>query len=301
MRWWRIAFVLLVLAGSPTGDARTAEVTAEPITWREVQALPRPEADDRIAYGAGEFQFGELRLPHGEGPFGVVVLIHGGCWMSDFDLDYMASAGAALAERGVAVWTLEYRRIGNPGGGWPGTFQDAANGIDFLRDLAERFPLDLHRIVLAGHSAGGHLALWAAGRRRLPATSPLFSPDPLPVLGVVSLAGITDLVSYGAGSRDCNAAVARLIGGGPGELPQRYLEGNPASLIPLGVPARLVQGGRDPIVPVDQARGFADAARAEGDDARLLLIEGAGHFDLIAPSTGAWPTVRGAILALLGE
>jgi len=301
MTRWRIALTLLLLAISVRGDARTADKAAEPITWREVLALPRPPADHRIAYGEGEFQFGELRLPRGEGPFGVVVLFHGGCWMSEFDLDYLAGAGAALAERGVAVWTLEYRRIGNPGGGWPGTFEDAANGVDFLRDLAERFPLDLHRIVLAGHSAGGHLALWAAGRHNLPATSPLHSPDPLPVRGVVSLAGITDLVSYGTGPRDCNAAVARLLGGSPDEFPRRYVEGNPAALLPLDVPARLVQGGRDPIVPVDQARGFSDAARAEGDDARLLLIESAGHFDLTAPSTDAWPTVLEAILQLFEE
>jgi acetyl esterase/lipase len=296
-----IASSLLLLGAAATADAGPAGKAAEPISWQEVQALPRPAADHRIAYGEGTFRFGELRVPPGEGPFPVVVLIHGGCWMAEFDLDYVASTGAALAEEGVAVWTIEYRRIGNRGGGWPGTFEDAARGVDHLRAVAKRFPLDLDRVVLAGHSAGGHLALWVAARHKLPATSPLHTPEPLPVRGVVSLAGITDLVSYGAGPRDCNAAVARLIGGDPEELPQRYIDGNPAALLPLGVPTRLVQGALDPIVPVDQARGFQSAARAKGDDARLLLIEGAGHFDLIAPPTASWPTVRKAILDLLAE
>lgn len=296
-----IASTLLLLGAAATADASPSGNAAEPISWQEVQALPRPAADHRIAYGEGTFRFGELRLPPGEGPFPVVVLIHGGCWMAEFDLDYMASTGAALAEEGVAVWTIEYRRLGNRGGGWPGTFEDAATGVDHLRAVAKRFPLDLDRIVLAGHSAGGHLALWAAARHKLPATSPLHTPEPLPVHGVVSLAGITDLVSYGAGPRDCNAAVARLTGGGPEELPQRYIDGNPAALLPLGVPIRLVQGALDPIVPVDQARGFRGAAVAKGDDVRLLLIEGAGHFDLIAPLTAAWQTVRKTILDLLAE
>ncbi len=298
------ALVLMSFAGTalwPAPLANKVEQKADPITWHEVQALPRPAADHRIEYGDGEFRFGELRLPTGDGPFPVVVLIHGGCWLAEFDLDYMASTGAALVDDGVAIWTLEYRRIGNPGGGWPGTFEDVARGVDHLRVLAQRFPLDLDRVVLAGHSAGGHLALWLAARHVLPEASPLYAPDPLGVRGVVSLAGITDLVSYGAGPRDCNAAVARLIGGSPDEFPRRYVDGNPAALLPLGIPTRLVQGGLDPIVAVEQARDFRSAAEAKGDDSRLLLIEGAGHFDLTAPSTAAWPTVRKAILELLAD
>jgi acetyl esterase/lipase len=296
-----VAFALLLPAVVAAEEARPPAETSLPMTWAEVQALPRPAADHRIPYGEGAFRFGELRLPPGDGPFPVAVLLHGGCWLAEYDLDHLASAGAALAEQGVAVWALEYRRVGNPGGGWPGTFEDAAKGIDHLRVLAQRFPLDLDRVVLAGHSAGGHLALWAAARPGLPATSPLYTRDPLPVRGVVSLAGITDLTSYGSGPRDCNTAVARLLGGGPDKFPRRYREGNPAALLPLGVPARLVQGTLDPIVPVEQARRFADAATAKGDDARLLLLEGAGHFDLIAPSTAAWATVRKSILDLLAR
>jgi acetyl esterase/lipase len=288
-----------VAAFSPAGQVEAGNAP-EPITWEEVLALPRPAPDHRIAYGDGESRFGELRLPKGDGPFPVVVLVHGGCWLAEFDLGYMASAAAALAAEGMAVWTLEYRRVGDPGGGWPGTFEDIGRGVDHLRDLADRFPLDLGRIVLAGHSAGGHLALWAAARARLPGARPLHAADPLPVRGVVTLAGITDLADYGRGPRDCNAAVARLMGGGPGEFPRRYAEGNPAALLPLGVPARLVQGTLDPIVPVDQARAFETAARAKGDDARMVLVEGAGHFDLVAPSTAAWQAVRRAILDRLG-
>ena len=183
------ALVLMSFAGTALWSApleSSVEQKADPITWQEVQALPRPAADHRIAYGDGEFRFGELRLPIGDGPFPVVVLIHGGCWLAEFDLDYMASTGAALVDNGVAVWTLEFRRIGNPGGGWPGTFEDVARGFDHLCNLAERFPLNLDRVVLAGHSAGGHLALWLAARHVLPKASPLHAPDPLGVRGVLA-------------------------------------------------------------------------------------------------------------------
>lgn len=269
------------------------------VTWGEIASQPVPPADHRIPYGSDSLHFGELRLPQGPGPHPLVVVIHGGCWRSQYDLRHIASASAALTRAGFATWTLEYRRIGNPGGGWPGTFRDVAQGADYVRTLAQRFPLDTGRVVLIGHSAGGHLALWLAARRNLPRESPLSLPNPLPVRGVVSLAGITDLRGYGAAPGSCNAAVAELMGGTPQELPDRYMQASPMELLPLKVPQRLLHGVLDPIVPVEQSRTLEARARARGDDAQLWLLEGAGHFDLIAPFAPAWRRVEEAVRSLL--
>lgn len=270
------------------------------VTWDEIVAQTAPPADHRESYGADPLQFGELRLPAGgAGPHPVAVLLHGGCWRSEYDLGHVAPVSEALARAGVAVWTPEYRRIGDPGGGWPGTFQDVAAATDHLRHLAERFPLDLSRVVLVGHSAGGHLALWLAARGELAAGSELARPDPLPVRGVVSLAGITDLREYAAGTGNCNAAVPQLLGGGPETVPERYAQASPIERLPLGVPLRLVHGARDPIVPLSQSERLAERARARGDDAQVIAIDGAGHFDVIAPFAPAWAAVQQAVLELL--
>ncbi len=269
------------------------------VTWGETSRLPAPPVDSRVQYGDDPLQFGELRLPEGPGPHPLAVVIHGGCWRAENDLQHISPASGALANRGVATWTLEYRRIGDAGGGWTGTFDDVARGTDFVRTLAQRFPIDLDRVVLVGHSAGGHLALWLAARRNLPPESPLFGRDPLPVRGVVSLAAITDLATFGEGSAYCNASVAPLLGGSPREVPERYVQASPIRLLPLGVPSRLVHGARDSLVPVEQSRGFAEQATGKGDDVRLSVIDGAGHFDLIAPFAPAWKEVEETILDLL--
>lgn len=269
------------------------------VTWNDIANLPVPAADHRIPYGAGAFQFGDLRLPKGTGPHPVAVVIHGGCWLSRIDLEHAGHVSAALTRMGLATWTLEYRRLGNPGGGWPGTFEDAAAGTDVLRVLAARFPLDLSRVILIGHSAGGHLALWLAARRHFPKSHPLFSPDPLPAHGVVSLAGIADLRAYSGGAGNCNASVAPLLGGMPDEVPARYAQASPVELLPFGVPLRLVHGAEDAIVPLAQSSHFAAVARSKGDDAQLLRVDGAGHFDVIAPFAPAWQEVERAVRGMV--
>jgi acetyl esterase/lipase len=180
----------------------------------------------------------------------------------------------------------EYRRLGDDGGGWPGTFDDVAAATDFVRDLARAEPaVDTSRVILAGHSAGGQLALWAASRRQRPGARPA---------GVVTLAAITDLAAYGAASGSCNASVTPLLGGRPSEVPERYRAVNPLDRLPVGVPIRLVHGDRDEIVPIDQSTTFAARGKAAGDDVNVTTITGAGHFDLIAPRTSAWPSVLAA-------
>lgn len=280
--------VILLLFAQPAG--------AQNLSFEEIEKLPASPADHRIAYGEDPLQFGDLRLPQGGGTHPVVIVIHGGCWYSEYDLKHVAAFSAALTRMGVATWSLEYRRVGDAGGGWPGTFQDAARGADFLRVLARKYPLDLRRVVVVGHSAGGQLALWLAARKRLPKDSPLYSTDPLPLLGIVSLAGITDLRGYGSG---CGGAVTKLLGGSPDEAPLRYRQTSPIELLPLRVKQRLIHGFLDTIVPPEQSSEYEVAARRRGDDVRLVTVREAGHFDLIAPQSSAWPAVQEAIRSLL--
>jgi len=268
------------------------------MTSQDLRALAQPPADRTIAYGPAPQQVAELRLPKSPGPYPVAVLVHGGCWQAPWGLDHVRSLAAALTAEGYATWSLEYRRLGDPGGGWPGTLEDVADGADRLREVAREHPLDLDGVVAVGHSAGGQLALWLAARPRLPATSPLHVAKPLRLRGVVSLAGVTDLRA-GAAAGVCGDAIPQLLGGPPPGHALRLGQSSPIELVPLGVPVRLVCGARDPIVPIDQARSYEAAARAAGDTVTVDVIEAAGHFELINPSSAAWPAVREAIRALL--
>ena len=270
------------------------------ISYAELTAAPVAAADHHIAYGTDPLQFGELRLPRGGEAVPLVVVIHGGCWRAQYDLKHVAAASAALVTDGFATWTVEYRRVGDPGGGWPGTFDDVAHAVDHVRALAMQFPrIDTTRVVLMGHSAGGQLALWAASRRQNETTG-LFSSSrpPLPVVGVVSLAGITDLAEFGAAPGGCNGAVTPLLGGTSAAVPDRYRAVSPVERVPIGVSVQLVHGEADPIVPLAQSRKFAARNRAAGGVSDVTVIPGAGHFDLVAPQAEAWAAVLRAIHAL---
>ena len=268
------------------------------MTSRDLLALPQPPADETIRYGAAAQQLAELRLPEGPGPHPVVVVIHGGCWQAPWGLDHVRSFCAALAAQGWATWSLEYRRLGDPGGGWPGTFEDVARGADLLREVAGDRALDLERVVAVGHSAGGHLALWLAGRARLPEGASLRGEAPLRLRGVVSLAGIPDLRT-GADREVCGDAIPRLLGGPTSEQEDRLRLVSPVELLPLGVPQRLVCGSLDEIVPPGLSTEFARTARRAGDPIEVEIVEGAGHFELVSPDSPAWPAVLRAIRALL--
>ena len=268
------------------------------MTAQDLLALPQPAPDETFAYGSSPPQFAEIRLPPGPGPHPVVVVVHGGCWQTPWGLDHVRSLCAALASEGMATWSLEYRRLGDPGGGWPGTFEDVARGADALRGLTRDHPLDLDRVVALGHSAGGHLALWLAGRHRLPDGNPLRGDPPLALRGVVSLAGIPDL-REGSRREVCGDAIPRLLGGAPGEDRDRLRLASPLALLPLGVPQHLVSGSRDGIVPPDLSAEYARAARRAGDTIRVEVVEGAGHFELVRPGSVAWPAVLSSLRALI--
>jgi acetyl esterase/lipase len=271
------------------------------VSWQDIAAMPPQPADTIIQYGKEAMQFGELRLPKGKGKFPVALIIHGGCWLSAYDLQYMSHMSEALRQAGFVTWTLEFRRVGNVGGGWPGTFLDVAQGTDFLRELAKQYPLDLDEVVVLGHSAGGHLGLWLAARKNIATSSELFSKNPLPLKGVVSLAGITDLSAYAITPGSCNSAVPQLMGGLPDELQDRYASASPIALVPLQVKQRLIQGALDPIVPIAQSQNYTRQAKAKGDDAEQVLLENIGHFDLVVPSSPAWLAVENAAISILSE
>ncbi|MEP6956850.1 MAG: alpha/beta hydrolase [Chthoniobacterales bacterium] len=276
--------ILFAAAANAEPTPAPSTPTASTLSWSELSRLPLPTPGERITYGSGPQQFGELRLPAGDGPSPVVVLLHGGCWQAGFDYVYMTRLAAWLTDRGVAVWTIEYRRLGDAGGGWPGTFLDAANATDALRRIASKHSLDLKRVYAVGHSAGGQLALWLASRGKLPAESELFLADPLPIQGILGLAAITDLEKYRDGPPDsCHSSVDELLGGAPDKFPKRYAETSPRQRLPLGVPQVFIQGQRDPIVDPVSVQTYVDAAKKAGDRAMILPLPAAGHFETSVP------------------
>lgn len=291
------ALVLKILACGVCALACAAGALAQNLSFQDIERLPTRAADRRVAYGRDPLQFGELRLPKGRGPHPVVVVVHGGCWYSQYTVSHVRSLAGALADAGFATWAVEYRRVGDAGGGWPGTFEDVGRGVDHLRALAREHRLNLGRVVFVGHSAGGQLALWLAARPRLPRNSPLYTPRPLRPRGVVSLAGINDMRAFGA---RCGGAVEKFLGGPPESFPERYRQASPSELLPLGVRQWLIHGALDSIVPIEQSRSYRAAAELKGDRVRLTALDAAGHFDLIAPGSTAWPAVEEAVRSLAG-
>jgi acetyl esterase/lipase len=257
---------------------------------------------ERIPYGLEPSEFGELTLPQREGRLPVVVMIHGGCWLGFLGLGLMDGLVMDLQAHGIAVWNVEYRRLGEVGGGYPGTYLDIGRAVDALRSIAKRNALDLSKVVVVGHSAGGHLALWAAARGRLPKDSPLALSQPLPMAGVVTLAGVNDLKAVREnGPSWCGGrpTIDKMTGAGGRSGQNVYADTSPGDLLPIGVPQIVAFGELDVIVSASFGRAYATAAAASGDRVETLDLPDAGHFDWIDPRSVAWQRVRQKILALL--
>jgi acetyl esterase/lipase len=248
--------------------------------------LPPPPAGEHIGYGPGEFQFGELRVPAGSGPHPAVIMIHGGYWRAAYDLKHIGHLCEALTRAGLATWSLEYRRLGNPGGGWPGTFDDVKAGAGYLTKIAKAKAIDLNRVISMGHSAGGQLALWVAKQ------------NAITLRGVVALAPVADLRRAWE-LRLSGNVVDELLGGSPDEVPERYRVASPIQMVPLGVRQQVIHGAADDVAPGSISRAYIAAARKAGDDATLTEPLGAGHFELIDPRSQAWGAVRERALSLV--
>lgn len=274
-----------------------------PMTWPDLTARLRPECDLSFRYGPNRLQVVDLWLPAGapDGRWPVVLMVHGGCWQSSIaDRRLMDWIAADLRAAGIAVWNIDYRGVDRDGGGYPGTFTDAAAAADLLRDHADACRLDTDRVVAIGHSAGGHLALWLAARHRLPVASPLASSRPLPIAHVVSLGGLPDLAAVEASpDNGCGTdVIAQLVGG---DRAGRFADTSVAELLPIGVPIDLVDGEQDRIVPARMAPAFAEAARAAGDRVAEHRFGNTGHVELIVPDSGAWVAARRLVERALGR
>jgi acetyl esterase/lipase len=251
----------------------------------DILSLAAPRADARVAYGGDGNQFLDLRLPKGKGPHGLAICIHGGYWRSRYDLEYMGHLCAALAAKGIATANVEYRRVGNAGGGWPGTFADVRAGHQFLLQSARKYEFDLRRLVVIGHSAGSQLGLCLAAHETA-------------ANAVVSLAGVVDLLQAYA-LHLSNDAVVEFLGGTPAEVADHYREADPMK---LGIKARqwLVHGADDDVVPPAFSRDYVGAKRKMKEDARLVQISGAGHFEVVDPRSGAWKHVERVVMEAVG-
>lgn len=256
----------------------------------DVLSRQPPAADLRLKYGSDPNQFLDLRLPKGTSkqPRRLVINIHGGFWRAKYSLEHAGHLCAALAAKGVVTANLEYCRVGNEGGAWPGTFEDIRSAYQFLVQNADKHDFDVQRIVVMGHSAGGQLALCLAAHEAA-------------VTRVVSLAGVVDLRR--AYERHLsNDAVVEFLRGTPHDVPDHYREADPMQLSITGARQWLLHGSADDTVPTGFSRDYVAAKKnREGkqkEDARLTEIQGADHFDLIDPQSKAWAEVERTVIQL---
>ena len=247
-------------------------------TYKAAGALASTPAAT-IAYGPSELQVADLRLPKGKGPFPVAVIVHGGCFMASVDKrDGIAAFADALTAKGFATWNVEYRRVGDAGGGWPGTFQDVGAAIDKLAEIAPRYRLDLKRVTLVGHSAGAYFALWAASRPRLEAP---WRSDKVKPISVVAIDGPGALAPFvGIDAQVCGRPViVPLMGGTPAERPAEYRIASPQDHLPLGITQLFV-----PSELGDLMGPYIAAAKASGDPVLTLTPIKGNHFDIVTPA-----------------
>ena len=262
------------------------------VSFSEIEALEYDEPNETIQYGKNEHQFAEYWHPATLEP-ALVVLIHGGCWLNEYGLDHVRALASALKRSGYAVWSTEYRRVGDAGGGWPGTFDDIADSINHTKSLPN---VNQGARFLIGHSAGGHLALWASAKESFPPDSPFYRRIKTDIHGAIGLAAISNVIEYSSGKNSCEIVTEKLMGGAANALVDRYAYASPLALLPSSN-AILIHGESDTIVNISQSERFAESA----SNADLVRLPGLGHFDMIDPNGLAFESIIAALRRLEAE
>ena len=295
------------LAGpSMSGEAQPpqhAPPAGRLLTWPDLLNRPRPAPDHVIRYGEHAQQVVDLYLPAGPGPHATVIMIHGGCWSQPWDRSLMNWISDDLRRRGVAVWNIDYRTLGEDDrSAYPSLFEDVAAAADALREHAPRHHLDTSRVVTAGHSAGGHLALWLAGRRNLPRDH-FANRNPLPIHAAISLGGLQDLelAERPPGSGCGTEVIGRLIGRALPNRDDPFADTSVPRMGALRIRQVLINGNQDRIIPTHFAEDYARQMRALGDDVRVRMIDATGHVELVAPESAAWAAAIEEIERALGR
>lgn len=287
------AVVLSVGCSSP------AEVSS-PSTVETYSAAVQPvqspvDAPIRLSYGPDADNIADLYLPDNTAEsLPVVVLVHGGGWQQDLDLSQFARMSRTLADRGLAVWNIEYRRGPD---NWANTLTDVDDATEALATVGQDAAggrLDLDRVHLAGHSAGGQLAAWVAARHLMPVDAPGAEPLIVPRSATI-LAGVFDMARAATLGND--RYVPAFLGGMPNQVPGRYKIASPIEYLPLDLPITALHGDADRTVSVNQSKVYVDAAKKAGDDAELVVLPGAGHGAFLDPTHTAWSTALDTITA----
>lgn len=290
---------------APAAPAAPQEEALMPdlMSWPDLTGQPLPSASTSVRTGPLDTDVVDVWLPEGEGPHPTVLMVHGGCWQKAIaDRTLMNYAAAALRDEGMAVWNIEYRGVDEAGGGYPGTYQDVARAVDALGAYGPALGLEVSNVVAIGHSAGGHLALWAAARPKLPETSPLYEADPLAIKGVVNVGGLADLeASAPVTQAGCLADIMNKLTGLPiGERANVFADTSPAEMLPLGVRQVSLNGANDKIAPPVLGKAYSEKAGAAGDPAVYVEIPRTGHVELVAPGTAAFDAEIAILQDMLG-
>lgn len=290
-----LTLILSACAAPKDEPAQTEMAQSVPTTplmrWADLTNRPMPQPDASLSLGSGDHEVVDIWIPSGDGPHPVVIMIHGGCWQKTIaDRSLMHYAAAELRDNGLAVWNIEYRGVDEPGGGYPGTYLDVARAADSLTRHADSYNLDLSRVAGFGHSAGGHLITWLAGRDNIAKDSPVYSLPKLKLRGVLNSGGLADLdASEPLTLPSCLAAIKAPLIGEPSVLrPDPLSDTSSDRLLPTGVTLISVNGEKDRIAPPELGTGFTAKAIAAGDKARTIIIPNEGHVELIAPGSKAF-------------
>ncbi|WLR42194.1 alpha/beta hydrolase [Bacillus carboniphilus] len=246
-----------------------------------------------IHYGAHESQYGVLRIPENSQSSQLIVLIHGGFWKAQYNLEENTAMAEDLTKRGFTTWNIEYRRVGEDRKGWTDLFNDVIDAVNHLSKIEESYPIDISNVTVIGHSAGGHLALWLGSRNEKSTNDGTFHELRVCINKVISLAGVTDLVKMWEfhEQKKMESRVAPLLGGSPKEVPERYAWASPIERLPMGVEQVLIHGEQDRHVPVELSDNYYQRAMEKGDKVSLVVLSEIEHFKVIDPTSSAWNSV----------